>query len=278
MLLGGVAAIGAIFGNPFVTAFMILEFAAFGIVPAVIIPAVLVALAAGYLTQIGIYGLTGFGLHSLSVSGLTPYDTIEVGDLALTLVVALLAAGVAAGVRVTATVVDRASARRPVPVLYARRGGHGRRAARGRGRVRGRHHAHPVQRAERHVGAVHARHQRPSCSSFSWQGDCVRRRARRRLPRRPDLPGDVPRDRRRRPGVARRPRLCGDGHGRDRHRGVRRHDAKLPATSALLGVLLVGGGGAAVAPLAILGAVIGLVVRMALDARMGTPTAPATSG
>ena len=119
MLLGGVAAIGAIFGNPFVTAFMILEFAAFGIVPAAIIPAVLVALASGYLTQIGIDGLTGFGLHSMSVAGLPPYDTVEVGDLLLTLVVALLAAGVAVGVRVTATAVDRASGLRPVPVLFA---------------------------------------------------------------------------------------------------------------------------------------------------------------
>jgi len=46
---------------------------------------------------------------------------------------------------------------------------------------------------------------------------------------------------------------------------------RLPATAALLGALLVGGGGAAVAPFAILGAVIGLMVRVVVDRRMGVP-------
>ncbi|MFM7551867.1 MAG: chloride channel protein, partial [Actinomycetota bacterium] len=40
MLLGGVAAIGAVFGNPFITAFMVLEFAALGLMPALaLVPA-----------------------------------------------------------------------------------------------------------------------------------------------------------------------------------------------------------------------------------------------
>ena len=81
MLLGGVAAIGAVFGNPFVTGFMILEFAAFGLVPAAILPAVFVALGAGFLTQVGIDGLPGFGMHSLQVSGMPAYDSIVFTDV-----------------------------------------------------------------------------------------------------------------------------------------------------------------------------------------------------
>jgi hypothetical protein len=42
---------------------------------------------------------------------------------------------------------------------------------------------------------------------------------------------------------------------------------KLPATSALLGALLIGGSGSAIAPFAILGAVIGLGIRLAADRR-----------
>lgn len=118
MLLGGVAAIGAIFGNPFVTAFMIFEFAAMGLVPAVILPAVLVALGAGYLTQVGIWSLPGFGVHTLSVPGLPEYDSIQPGDLALGLALAIAAAVVTVLVRKGAFAVDRLAGRRPVPVLF----------------------------------------------------------------------------------------------------------------------------------------------------------------
>ena len=43
---------------------------------------------------------------------------------------------------------------------------------------------------------------------------------------------------------------------------------KLPATSALLGVLLISGAGAAIAPFAILGAVVGLIVRLIVERRL----------
>lgn len=53
---------------------------------------------------------------------------------------------------------------------------------------------------------------------------------------------------------------------------------KLPATSALLGALLIGGTGSAIAPFAILGAVIGLGIHLAgdrLDARSAqSPSKP----
>ncbi len=82
-LLGGGAAIGAVFGNPFITAFMLLEFAAVGMMPARVIPAVLVALGSGYAIQVGVLGFAGLGVHSLAVPGLPTYDTIAVGDLRL---------------------------------------------------------------------------------------------------------------------------------------------------------------------------------------------------
>ena len=75
MMLGGVAGIGAVLGNPFVTAFMIMEFVAIGSAPGLVIVPALLALAAGYVTQIGIFGLPGFGVHTLAVPGLPQYDT-----------------------------------------------------------------------------------------------------------------------------------------------------------------------------------------------------------
>ena len=118
MMLGGVAAIGAVFGNPFVTAFMILEFAAFGLVPAMILPAVFLALGTGYLTQIGIGGLPGFGVHTLSVPGLPAYDAILPGDVLFGLIVAVVSAVILVVVREAAVAIDRRGRSRPVPLLY----------------------------------------------------------------------------------------------------------------------------------------------------------------
>jgi H+/Cl- antiporter ClcA len=99
MFLGGAAAIGAVFGNPFVTAFMLMEFAAFGLVPAMWLVPALVALASGYLVQIGLWSIPGVGVHSLAVPGLPVYDRVEVGDLAIAVVVAVIAAAVSVLVR-----------------------------------------------------------------------------------------------------------------------------------------------------------------------------------
>ena len=43
---------------------------------------------------------------------------------------------------------------------------------------------------------------------------------------------------------------------------------RLPATAALLGAVLIGGAGAAIAPFAIIGAVIGYLIRIAVDAKL----------
>ena len=46
---------------------------------------------------------------------------------------------------------------------------------------------------------------------------------------------------------------------------------KLPATSALLGLLLISGAGADIAPFAILGAVVGLLVRVVAEQKLERP-------
>ncbi len=119
MLLGGVAAIGAVLGNPFVTGFMILEFAAAGLVPAAVITPVFVALGAGYLTQVGIFGLPGFG--SLDARGARPAGVP--GDPAGGHPARARSSPssrpiVAVSARSLGVAVDRVARRRPVPVLY----------------------------------------------------------------------------------------------------------------------------------------------------------------
>ena len=116
-LLGGSAAIGAVFGNPFITAFMLLEFAANGLMPASVLVPVLLALASGYAVQVGFLGLDGLGVHSLSVSGLPNYDTIGFGHLVVALVVAAVAGALVTIVRMGAVRLDIAAMRRPVPAL-----------------------------------------------------------------------------------------------------------------------------------------------------------------
>ncbi|MFM9140000.1 MAG: chloride channel protein, partial [Solirubrobacterales bacterium] len=81
MLLTGGAAIGSIFGSPFLTAFLFLEFAAFGALPAIALVPLFVALASGYIVEIGINHFAGFGTHSLAVPGIPPYDQLLVVDL-----------------------------------------------------------------------------------------------------------------------------------------------------------------------------------------------------
>ena len=93
MLLGGAAAIGAILGNPFITAFMFLEFAALGVLPAAALLPTYVALGTGYLVMTGLGGISGLGTHALSVSGLAPVDRLPWWSLllgALTAIVATL--------------------------------------------------------------------------------------------------------------------------------------------------------------------------------------------
>jgi H+/Cl- antiporter ClcA len=119
MLLGGMAAIGTIFGNPFVAAFMLLEFAAMGALPAAALVPAFVSLGAGYVTLVGWGSWTGFGVHVLSVPGLPAYPTVEPDDLFAGLVVALVVAVLAAMARELGERTDLFSRKRPTVVLFS---------------------------------------------------------------------------------------------------------------------------------------------------------------
>jgi len=92
MFLAGMAAIGSIFGNPFVAAFMVLEFIVIGMAPKELAMPAFVALGAGYLVQVGWAAIPGFGIHPLSVPGLPEYSELQAGDLLAGLVLAIIVA------------------------------------------------------------------------------------------------------------------------------------------------------------------------------------------
>lgn len=119
MLLGGMAAIGTVFGNPFVAAFMLLEFAAMGAAPAAVLLPCFVALGAGYITLVGWGSWTGFGVHSLTVPGLPSYETIHPTDLLAGLLVAIVVAILAALARELGERTDVLAGKRPTAVLLA---------------------------------------------------------------------------------------------------------------------------------------------------------------
>lgn len=118
MFLGGAAAISAIFGNPFITGFMILEFMALGVAPVALLIPVLAALASGYIVSIGIWDLPGFGVHSLAIPGLPMYQSIQLGDIAIGLLVALGAGIIAVLARRAGSGVDRIAQRRPALTIF----------------------------------------------------------------------------------------------------------------------------------------------------------------
>lgn len=92
MFLAGMAAIGSIFGNPFVAAFMVLEFIVIGMAPKELAMPAFVALGAGYLVQVGWAALPGLGIHPLSVPGLPEYSQLHAGDLIAGFVLAIIVA------------------------------------------------------------------------------------------------------------------------------------------------------------------------------------------
>ncbi len=92
-VVGAMAAMGAILGNPLVTAIMLLEFAlAAGsqmAKPAVLLPA-LSGLGSSYLLQVGLGPWSGLGEVQLSMSGLNAYPNVRAIDLLVGVGVALV--------------------------------------------------------------------------------------------------------------------------------------------------------------------------------------------
>lgn len=263
-LLGGAAAIGAVFGNPFITGFMLLEFAAMGLMPAAVIPAVLVALGSGYAIQVGVLGFAGLGTHSLAVPGLTNYDTIGLGDLAAGLAVAVIAGAIAVGVRMGALAIDRQAERRRILALVG--AALVTALALGLAQLAG---ASPVMvlfsgnsgmaglvaetsltlvlvvlatKAVAYAAALGGGLRGGPIFPATFLGVAVAIAASLILDGVPSTPLVAA-------GIA----------------ATAAGITRLPATSAILGAILVGGSGAAVAPFAILGAIIGLLLRQAAD-------------
>lgn len=97
MTAGAMAAAGAIFGNPLVTAIMLLEFTIISGAHAaglrLLVPS-MAGLAGGYLLQVGVAGWTGLGQSELRVPGLASYPVIRLGDLVWALLVSAVVAAV----------------------------------------------------------------------------------------------------------------------------------------------------------------------------------------
>jgi H+/Cl- antiporter ClcA len=117
MALGGIAAIGTILGNPFVVAFMVLEFAALGGLPRQALVPLFVALGSGYLVLTGIGPFAGLGQLELAVPGLTEVERLTFLDLGVGLIVAGLAAAAVLLSRQVGHAVQRVHAERPATAV-----------------------------------------------------------------------------------------------------------------------------------------------------------------
>jgi H+/Cl- antiporter ClcA len=122
MLAGSMAAIGAIFGNPLITAILLLEIAVLAGArmanPAVLLTS-LASLAAGYALQVGIADWSGLGAAELSIPGLPPYPSVQAVDIVVAIPLAVVAAAVAMGTRLAGLRVQRHAERRPLVTILA---------------------------------------------------------------------------------------------------------------------------------------------------------------
>lgn len=119
MALGGIAAIGTILGNPFIAAFMVLEFAALGSMPKQALLPLFVALGSGYLVLTGIGPFAGLGQLELAVPGLTEVDHLTFWDLLVGLLVSVLAAIAVLGSRQIGYMTQRVAKAKPALTILA---------------------------------------------------------------------------------------------------------------------------------------------------------------
>jgi len=91
MALGGIAAISTILGNPFVAAFFVLEFAAMGAMPRQVLIPMFIAIGSSYLVLTGVGPFAGLGEVELAVPGITAVDQLTFSDLGVGVLVALVA-------------------------------------------------------------------------------------------------------------------------------------------------------------------------------------------
>ncbi len=268
MFLGGAAALGAVLGNPFIAGFMILEFAAMGMVPVLLIAPAMLALACCYLVQIGIWNIPGLGGHGLSVPAMPVYTSVQPWDIVIAIGVAIVGGIIAIIVRQGALGFEKFSSRRVTIALYltaavtavvlliAQQGfgiaqelilfdGNA-----GMGQLVQETSITAVivilvGKAIAYAAALGGGFRGGPIFPATFLGVAVGVLAVLLLPSHSVSP------------------MAAAGIGATAAAMLR-----LPATSALLGALLVGGAGAAITPFAIIGAVIGYLIRIAVDAKM----------
>ncbi|MCX6386716.1 MAG: chloride channel protein [Solirubrobacterales bacterium] len=92
MLMTALAAIAAIFGNPIAVMVLLAEFGALGIIPVAALMPGFVTLGVAYVAETGIGSWTGLGSSTLAIPGLPEFTSLSVTDLLVALAVGLVAA------------------------------------------------------------------------------------------------------------------------------------------------------------------------------------------
>lgn len=120
MIVGAMAAMGALFGNPLITTILLLEVAlaagASLATPVILLPS-LVGLASGYVLQVGVGDWSGLGATQMALPGLTAYPNVRLLDLVIAVPLAIVVAAVAIAARLGALRVDQMARRAPLATL-----------------------------------------------------------------------------------------------------------------------------------------------------------------
>ncbi len=124
MLAGGIAAVGAIFGNPLITAILLLEFALISAsragaaaISTPVMMAALAALASGYTLQVGIKPWTGLGEVALGLPDLPSYPAVQLIDVAVAIPLAIVVAVLGLLARSGGQGIARVAARAPLATI-----------------------------------------------------------------------------------------------------------------------------------------------------------------
>lgn len=120
MIVGAMAAAGALFGNPLITSILMLEVAlAAGATmasPMILLPS-LVGLGASYVLQVGLGQWAGLGATQMALPALAAYPNVRLVDLAVATPLAIAVAALAILARLGALRVEGFARRSPLPTI-----------------------------------------------------------------------------------------------------------------------------------------------------------------